>query len=114
MGVSMPFMLTFASLNMILIVGINGIPGNFMGSIFKVDITNLQIPPTDFTSLTGLEVSGTDNITAASLGLADKYAFYLWNYASTTDGKETFHDKNSQFPDLSNYSLPPMQKLNTY
>lgn len=93
----MPFMLTFASLNMILIVGINGIPGNFMGSIFKVDISNLQIPPSDFTSLTGLEVSGNDNITAASVRLADKYSFYLWNYASTTDGKETFHDKNFDY-----------------
>lgn len=79
----MPFVLVFASLNMILIVGINGIPGNFMGPIFKVDLTNLQILPSDFTSLTGLEVSATDNITAVSIELADKYAFYLWDYAST-------------------------------
>jgi hypothetical protein len=97
MGSSMPFMLTFASLNMILIVGINGIPGNFMGSIFTVDLTNLQIPPSNFTSLTGLAVSGSDNITAASVGLADKYSFYLWNYASTTNGKRTFHDKNFDY-----------------
>ena len=95
----MPFMLTFASLNMILIVGINGIPGNFMGPIFKVDLTNLQIPSSDFARLTGLEVSGTTNITVASIGLAEKYAFYLWNYASTTDGKETFHDKNFDYVD---------------
>jgi hypothetical protein len=94
MGASMPFMLTFASLNMILIVGINGVPGNFMGPIIKVDLTNLQIPPSNFTTLTSLTVSGNDNITAISLGLADKYSFYLWNYASTTaDGKETFYDK---------------------
>jgi hypothetical protein len=104
MGVSMPFMLTFASLTMIIIVGINGVPGNFMGSIFKVDITNLQIPSSAFNSLTGLEASGTDNITAASVGLADKYAFYLWNYASTSDGKETFHDKNFDY--VSKIDLP--------
>lgn len=95
----MPFMLTFASLNMVIIVGINGVPGNFMGSILKVDLTNLQIPPSDLTSLTGLTVSGNDNITAASIGLADKYSFYLWNFASTSNGTETFHDKNFDYVD---------------
>lgn len=105
MGVSMPFMLTFASLNMILIVGINGVPGNFMGSIIKVDLTNLQIPPSNFTTLTGLTVSGNDNITATSLGLSDKYAFYLWDYASTTaDGKETFYDKGFDWVSKLNLS----------
>jgi hypothetical protein len=99
MGATMPFILVFASLNMILIVGINGIPGNFMGPIFTVDLMNLQIPPSDFTRLTGLNVSGTDNITAASIGLADKYTFYLWDYASTTNGKETFHDKSFDYVD---------------
>jgi hypothetical protein len=105
MGVSMPFMLTFATLNMILIVGINGVPGNFMGPILSVDLTNLQIPPSNFTTLTGLTVSGNDNITAASIGLADKYSFYLWNYASTTgDGKRTFYDKNFDWVSKLNLS----------
>jgi hypothetical protein len=76
-GVAMPYMLSFGSICMILIVGINGLSGNFMGSIFKVDISNLRIPPANFTSLTGLETSGAENITAASLGLGDEYSFYL-------------------------------------
>jgi hypothetical protein len=105
MGASMPFMLTLASLNMILIVGINGIPGNFMGPIITFDLTKLQVPPSNFTTLTGLAVSGNDNITATSLGLADKYSFYLWDYASTTaDGKETFYDKNFDWVSKLNLS----------
>jgi hypothetical protein len=97
MRASLPFMLTFGSLNMILIVGINGVPGNFMGPILEVDTKNFQIPPSSFTSLTGLEVSGGENITAASIGLGDKYTFYLWDYATTTGENKTYHDRNFDY-----------------
>jgi hypothetical protein len=97
MAISMPFMLIFGSLNILIIVGVSGLHNDLLGPIFRVNITMFSTPPLEFTSLTNLNVSGDNNITAASLGLSDKYAFYLWNYASTTGSKTTFQSSNFDY-----------------
>ncbi|KAL2851863.1 hypothetical protein BJY01DRAFT_244797 [Aspergillus pseudoustus] len=88
---TIPFGMMFGSFCMLLIVGINGVPGRFMGPIFDIDNTGLSI---FINGSTGSTVSDTNsNTTGVDLRLPDKYSFYLWNYATTTDGKTTFHDK---------------------
>jgi hypothetical protein len=64
-----------------------------MGPIFEFDTTRLSIPQ-QFPGISShIPISTPGNITATDLGLADKYSFYLWNYATTTGGKTTFHKK---------------------
>jgi hypothetical protein len=85
----------FGALCMVLIVGINGVPGRFMGSIFDIDNTHLSISSlsvANFAINAAEDLQGS-NITSADLHLPDKYSFYLWNYATTTGGKTTYHDK---------------------
>jgi hypothetical protein len=104
MAISMPFMLVFGTLNMLIIVGVSGIHRDLLGAIFRIDITMLSIPSSEFTGLTNISVSDDNNVTATSLGLSDKYAFYLWNYASTAGSETTFHSSNFDYVDKLNLS----------
>ncbi|KAJ0426875.1 hypothetical protein BJY00DRAFT_306868 [Aspergillus carlsbadensis] len=89
---TVPFGMMFGAFCMVLIVGINGVPGRFMGSIFDLDNTHLAISSPGSTN--PAEPSyGRSNITAADLHLPDEYSFYLWNYATTAGGKTSFHEK---------------------
>jgi hypothetical protein len=99
MSVSMPFMLVFGSFCMLLIVGICGLPRDFMGSIFGVETKNLAINPSNFASLTNINVTGSDNLTALSLRLSDKYTFYLWNFATKLGSKTKYHSSNFDYVD---------------
>jgi hypothetical protein len=93
MKVTVPWGMMFGSACMLLIVGINGIPGRFMGSIFDVDTSELSFPTNYFPNLTAIPVSSPGNITATDLQLDDKYSFYLWDYSTTTGTNTTFHRK---------------------
>ena len=44
MNIIVPGGMMFGTACMILIVGINGVPGRFMGPIFDVDVSGLSIP----------------------------------------------------------------------
>ncbi|KAG9228945.1 hypothetical protein BJ875DRAFT_476219 [Amylocarpus encephaloides] len=109
MGVSMPFALGFAAFFMLLIVGIGGLGFDLMGPVFKVDITKLSIPPTAFTDLTMINITSTENLTASSLGLEDKYLFYLWSYSHTpSNGSMQFEGSNFDYAnklDTQNISI---------
>jgi hypothetical protein len=93
MSIIIPWGMMFGTACMILIVGINGIPGRFMGSIFDVTTSDLSVPVSSFTNITGITISKSGNITATDLQLDDKYSFYLWDYSTTTATKTTFHKK---------------------
>jgi hypothetical protein len=100
--VSVPFLLTAASLVTLLIVGLAGVTGSNLNMFdvspqhLSISIKSLQglthLKSRDLSSLTtaatGAAGVASDianiNITAADLQLADNYYFYLWNYVSTT------------------------------
>ncbi|OJJ48412.1 hypothetical protein ASPZODRAFT_130437 [Penicilliopsis zonata CBS 506.65] len=98
-GPMIPFGMTFGTLMMLLIVGLNGVPGNFMGPIVTIKTQDLSISPSSLSQLTGINLTdaGTSNLTASSFDLADKYIFYLWGYATTEDGKTTFHKRSFNY-----------------
>ncbi|KJZ71469.1 hypothetical protein HIM_09108 [Hirsutella minnesotensis 3608] len=98
--VSVPFVLTIASLIALLVATLSGVTHNNL-YIFRVNITELSIDPSSAGKLSSL-VSGatginipnvradtaSNNITAAKLGLKDVYDVTLWGYCGTShDGK---------------------------
>ncbi|PTU20518.1 hypothetical protein P175DRAFT_0531856 [Aspergillus ochraceoroseus IBT 24754] len=94
LSVMTPFGMMFGSLCMLFIIGINGIPGPFMGPIFDLSTVQISVPVQDLANFTlPSATSHSGNLTAANLQLADQYAFYLWNYAITT-GNKTIYPKS--------------------
>jgi hypothetical protein len=108
--VALPFGLTLASLVCILLTMTAGLTNKDL-SLFTINTQNLSIsssslenlesllkreaaPSDHFSSLTVAALTSTGsssalNITAADLGLADKYKVSLWNYCSTTGTNTT-------------------------
>ena len=123
--VALPFILTGISLVTLLIVGLAGVTGSTL-SIFEVapkdlsisleDLQDLKVNgndlkiPQDWLDQLGFEDSVNDaidqyggvNVTAAKLGLGDKYNFYLWNYEETNNGKKVKSD--AEFDYASNFT----------
>ena len=92
MNIIVPWGMMLGTACMILIVGINGVPGRFMGPIFDIDVSGLSIPTDYFANMT-IPVSRSGNITADDLQLSDKYSFYLWDYSTTNGSNTIFHQK---------------------
>ncbi|KAG6026854.1 hypothetical protein E4U41_001149 [Claviceps citrina] len=90
--VSLPLILTVASLAALLIATLSGVTHNRLW-MFQLDTRNLSISPADAAHLAGkMGVSvrdiKIDNITAADLNLANTYEVDLWGYCATgSDGK---------------------------
>jgi hypothetical protein len=87
--------MTFGAFNMILMCGISGLGNSIIGPIFSIDTKDFTMPTSTFTNLTYFNTAlradvgtSSNNISAASLQLADKYSFYMWSYSSTT-GSDT-------------------------
>lgn len=95
--VALPFILTTISLICLLIVGLAGVTGSNL-HLFEIEPKDLSISASEFQNLdftktaeeiansVGVDTSSVDaalsiSITAANLGLGDKYDFFLWNYA---------------------------------
>jgi hypothetical protein len=120
--VALPFILTTISLICLLIVGLAGVTSSNL-HLFEVAPKDLKISTEQFQNLDfkqkakdiadkipGVDTSDVDavgdiSLTAATLGLGDKYNFFLWNYAElvgdvTTKSKPTF-DYASNFTDTS-------------
>ncbi|KFY79638.1 hypothetical protein V501_02057 [Pseudogymnoascus sp. VKM F-4519 (FW-2642)] len=119
--VALPFILTTISLVCLLIVGLAGVTSSNL-HLFEVAPKNLSITAEQFQNLDfkqkvkdAADAAGIDSsdvtavtdfsLTASSLGLGDKYDFFLWNYAElvgdvTTKSKPTF-DYASNFTDTT-------------
>ncbi|KAH8804383.1 hypothetical protein F5884DRAFT_406161 [Xylogone sp. PMI_703] len=95
---SIPFGMTFGAFCMILMCGLSGIGNNIIGPIFIVETKDLNMPPSASTT------TNVNNITAASLQLANKYSFYIWTYSSTTDDKTNY--SSSRFDYISEINIP--------
>ncbi|KFY27572.1 hypothetical protein V493_03414 [Pseudogymnoascus sp. VKM F-4281 (FW-2241)] len=97
--VALPFILTAISLICLLIVGLAGVTGSNL-HLFEIAPKDLSISTEQFQSLdfkqkikdAADKIPGVDSgdvegavseysLTAAKLGLGDKYNFYVWNYA---------------------------------
>ncbi|OBT61143.1 hypothetical protein VE03_09561 [Pseudogymnoascus sp. 23342-1-I1] len=112
--VALPFILTTVSLICLLIVGLAGVTSSNL-HIFEIapkdlSITAEQFQNLDFTSKVEDVVSTSTvdaalssiTLTATTLGLADKYDFFLWNYAELTSDVTTKSDP--EFNYASNFT----------
>lgn len=95
--VSIPFVLTIASLVFLLLAVLS-----VSYPLFSVNTKDFSMSITTLGSLSGLSLTDIQNlpqteadllsevnVTAADLGLADSYAFYLFTFSSTIAGKTT-------------------------
>ncbi|KZZ92064.1 integral membrane protein [Moelleriella libera RCEF 2490] len=90
--VAVPLVLTVASIIALLVATLSGVTHTQLW-MFEIDTTNLSISPAEAANIAGkLGVLPRQvklgNISAADLGLANKYEVNLWGYCSTApDGK---------------------------
>lgn len=99
MGASIPFGMAFGSFCMLLIIAMGGIAGDFMGPVWKINLKDLNIPYSDFNTLTNINLTDTSDVTRVDLGLSEKYSFYLWNYASNDNGDNDFSSSKFDYVD---------------
>lgn len=99
MGASIPFGMAFGSFCMLLIIAMGGIAGDFMGPVWKINLKELNIPYSDFNTLTNINLTDISDVTRVNLGLSQKYSFYLWNYASNDNGDNDFSSSKFDYVD---------------